>query len=359
MTAQRTPLYNSTIRPGDKFREWHGWELPGMYSGILEEYAAAREGTAVHDSSYVGRIRATGEDVLDLLNRISTNEVVSLQPGQGAPTVLTTDRGRILDLITVLNLEDHVLLLTSPQTRDEVIQWIDKYTIVENVTLVDATSDTGMLSVIGPMSLVLLEGIARTDLHSLGHNHSTPAAIAGVPVNVVRRDLMSVPRFEVITLAQDTETVWEALTGAGAVPMGLDAYKALRVEMGVPEYGNELGESYNPLETGLWGCISFTKGCYIGQEVIARLDTYQKVQKHLVTLSFSPDAPVEEGMKLAKEGREVGHVTSVARVPSSRRLIGLGYVRNEAAEVGTQLSTADEPGACARVDAQVQPFGPG
>ena len=234
MTAQRTPLYNSTIRPGDKFREWHGWELPGMYSGILEEYAAAREGTAVHDSSYVGRIRATGEDVLDLLNRISTNEVVSLQPGQGAPTVLTTDRGRILDLITVLNLEDHVLLLTSPQTRDEVIQWIDKYTIVENVTLVDATSDTGMLSVIGPMSLVLLEGIARTDLHSLGPNHSTPAAIAGVPVNVVRRDLMSVPRFEVITLAQDTETVWEALTGAGAVPMGLDAYKALSRGNGRP-----------------------------------------------------------------------------------------------------------------------------
>ena len=359
MAAQRTPLYDSNIGPRDKFREWHGWELPGMYSVIQEEYTAAREGTAVHDSSYVGRITATGEDVLDLLNRISTNEIESLQPGQGAPTVLTTDRGRILDLITVLNLEDHVLLLTSPQTRDDVIQWIDKYTIVEDVTLEDVTRDTGMLSVIGPKSHDFLEGITGTELRSLGLNQSTRAAIAGASVHIVRRDLMGVPRFEVISLAQATETVWEALTGAGAVPIGMDAYQALRVEMGVPEYGKELGDSYNPLETGLWGCISFTKGCYIGQEVIARLDTYQKVQKHLVTLSFSPDAHVEEGMKLAKEGREVGHVTSVARAPSTGRLIGLGYLRNEAAEVGTQVSTVEETRADAKVEAQVLPFGPG
>ena len=358
MAAQRKPSSKSTIRKMDNSRGSKQWDIPGAYSGILEEYVAATQGSAVHNSSYIGRVTATGKDLLDLLNRISTNEVLSLQPGQCAPTVLTTDRGRILDLITVLNLEDRVLLLTSPQTTDTVIKWIETYTIVEDVTLVDATQTTGMLSVIGPKAFVLLEELASTDLSCLGPNSCTTTTLAGATVNIARRDLISIPRFEIISLAQNTQAVWEVLTRAGALPVGMDAYKAIRVEMGVPEYGNELGEPYNPLETGLWGCISFTKGCYIGQEVIARLDTYQKVKRHLVTLSFPTNASVEEGTKLEKAGRDVGHVTSVARVPSTGRLIGLGYVRKEAADVGSKLSTLIENGPSAKVEAQVLPFGP-
>ena len=92
MAPQRTPLYSASTRKGASFQEWYDWELPRTYSDLLSEYTAAREGVALHDASYTGRIVATGEDVLDLLNRLSTNEIVSLQPGQGAPTVLTTDR---------------------------------------------------------------------------------------------------------------------------------------------------------------------------------------------------------------------------------------------------------------------------
>ena len=114
MAAQRTPLYDASARGGAVLQEWHGWELPRAYGSVLAEYRAASETAAVHDASYTGRIKATGADALDLLHRLSTNDVVSLQPGQGAPTVLTTDRGRILDLLTVFNLGDHVLMLTSP-----------------------------------------------------------------------------------------------------------------------------------------------------------------------------------------------------------------------------------------------------
>ena len=127
--------------------------------------------------------------------------------------------------------------------------------------------------------------------------------------------------------------VWRELIGAGAVPAGLEAYEVLRVKEGAPVYDRELGDDYNPLEAGLWGSISFTKGCYIGQEVIARLDTYQKLQKHLVSLSFSSEAGIDAGVRLSREGREVGQVTSAARVPTTGATIGLGYVRKEAAEV--------------------------
>ena len=359
MAAQRTPLHNLAIAEGASFQEWYDWELPRAYSDALAEYKAAREGAALHDSSYIGRLKATGEDVLDLLHRISTNEVVSLQPGQGAPTVLTTDRGRILDLITVLNLGDHVLLLTSPQTRDEVIEWIDKYTFVEDIVLEDVTASTAMLSVMGPKAQALLGSLVGLELESFEPHQSAHVTIAGVESYVVRRDLVSLPRFEIVVQGESAEKVWQEVIAAGAVPIGLEAYEVLRVEMGAPGYDRELGESYNPLETGLWGSISFTKGCYIGQEVIARLDTYQKVQRHLVSLSFSPDAPVEEGTKLAREGKEVGRVTSVVKVPTTGELIGLGYVRKEAAEVGTRMSFAEREGAWAKVEATILPFGPG
>jgi folate-binding protein YgfZ len=359
MNAQRTPLHDLAARSGAQFHQWGGWELPRSYGDAPSEYRAAREGAALHDASYAGRIRAFGGDTLDLLHRLSTNAVVSLQPGQGAPTVLTTDRGRILDLITVLNLGDHVLLITSPQTRDTVIQWVDKYTIVEQIELRDATLETAMLSVIGPGAAGLLGSLVEADVPSLEPHQSASVCIGEAKGHLVRRDMVGHPRFQLLVQQGDGPRVWRRLVESGATPMGQDALEALRVEQGEPLYGRELGEAYNPLETGLWGSISFTKGCYIGQEVIARLDTYQKVQRHLVSLALSPGAEVGEGAVLARDGREVGHVTSTARVPTTGRVVSLAYVRKESAGVGTRLTLPGSDGAWAEVKAQVLPFGPG
>ena len=359
MTELRTPFYDIALAGGARFQEWYGWELPQSYGEVASEYRAAREEAALHDSSYTGRIRATGEDVLDLVNRLSTNEVVSLPEGQGAATVLTTDRGRILDLLSVLNLGDHILILTSPQTRDTVMEWIDKYTFVEDVTLEDVTPSTAMLSVIGPKAQSALGNLVSAHLENLASHQSESVSIAGAEGHIIRRDLVNTPRFEVVVLGRDAATVWQAIVATGAVPMGMEAFEAMRVEEGAPAYDRELSESYNPLETGLWGSISFTKGCYIGQEVIARLDTYQKVQKHLVSLRFSAGVAGSERAKLSKDGREVGQVTSAAWVPTTGVLVGLGYVRKEAAAVGTVLSVAGEEGTWACVETQVLPLGPG
>ena len=356
MAGQRSPLYNATLSSGAGFLEALGWELPRSYGDSAAEYFAAREGVALHDSSYVGRIKATGEDVLDLLHRISTNDVLSLEPGRGTPTVLTTDKGRILDLLTVQNLGDHILLLTSPHTRDAVIEWIDKYTFVEDIALEDVTPDTAMLSLMGPGARSLVGRLAEVELEPHCSAHTS---VAGVEAQVIRRDLGDRPRYDLVVPGEAAPGVWGELTSAGAVPIGREAYEMLRVEAGEPGFDKELGEAYNPLETGLWGSISFTKGCYIGQEVIARLDTYQKVQKHLVSLRFPPGTSVEEGEKLVKDGREVGQVTSVAVLPTQGEAIGMGYVRKEAAEVGTQMDLDGATGAQARVEAQLLPFGPG
>ena len=356
--GQRTPLYEASNGAGAEFEDWHGWEVPSRYTTGAKEYLVATNGAAVYDSSHLGRIKATGQDFLDLLNRLSTNEVLSLEPGQGSTTVLTTDKGRIIDLLTVLNLGDYVLLLTGPDTPDKVAQWIDKYTIIEDAALEDITAKTAMLAVIGPNAAELLGGLIDTELANFEPFQSATVALNGVDGHVIRRDLVGLPMFELLLKANDAEKAWQAVVAAGAEPIGFETYEILRLEQAAPGYDRELAEAYNPLESGLWGSISFTKGCYIGQEVIARLDTYKKVQKRLVSLGFSTDAVVETGDKLMQDGREVGAVSSVAKVPTTGELIGLGYVRVGASDVGTHLSLSDN-NASATVRAHSLPYGSG
>ena len=362
MTTLRSALHPIATAAGSPFQEQFGWELPRVYSDVASEDRAATENVAVHDTSYVGRLRATGADALDLLNRMSTNQVLTLEPGQGAPTILTTDRGRILDLVGAVNTGDDaqgVLLLTSPEGQQRVIDWLDRYTIMEDLTVEDCTQETTMLTVFGPGSQGALEAVCGVGLDRLPSFHTIPVSIAGHEARLVHQPLGTLPAFALIMSPQESAAVWRTLLDAGITPVGIEAYNTVRVQYGVPVYGQEMGEPYNPLEAGLIGSIDFAKGCYIGQEVIARLDTYQKVQKYLTMLRFNPEATVEEGAVLELAGQRVGLVTSVARIPTTGELIGLGYVRTANATVGVQLELADPASGWAEVADLPQLFGPG
>ena len=316
MTLQRSALHPVAAGSGAQFEASEGWDLPKAYTDAAAEYAALTTSAAVYDNSHLGRLKATGEDGLDLINRLSTNKVVDLEPGQGAPTILTTDRGRILDLIGVVNVDDYVLLLTSPGAQQQVIDWLDRYTIMEDLVVEDITSQDTMLSVLGPESAAILAQSAAVELDGLLPYHSILARIADHEVRIISRPLGELPNFDLLVSHDAAASVWESLIASGVTPAGEDAFQAMRMDYAVPVLGRELGDSYNPLEAGLIGSIDFAKGCYIGQEVIARLDTYQKVQKHLARLKFSADAQVSQGDLLRSEGRDVGLVTSVARIPT-------------------------------------------
>ncbi len=362
MTSQQSAIFStsglSNVR-GKEFQEHYGWRMPALYSDLATEYIAAKEDVAVHDSSYVGRLNAMGPDALDLLNRLSTNQVLSLEPGQGVPTILTTDRGRILDLIGVVNFGEYALLLTSPGEQQRVIDWLDKYTIMEDMTVTDLTSETAMLTVLGPNSTVRLEQLVNEALADLPPYHTKSVILEGESISVINRPLAEIPAFELLLSPDSAPAVWSALLESKITPIGLLAYQALRVERAIPSHGREMGDAYNPLEAGLIGSIDFRKGCYIGQEVIARLDTYRKVQKHLVVLHFPEDVQVSEGDSLEYEGQNMGTVTSVARIPTSGQLIGLGYVRTASASVGTRLNLTDPASGAAEIAQLPLLFGPG
>ncbi len=329
------------------------------------QFRAAREATAIYDASSLGRIRATGADVLDLLNRLSTNKVDHLAPGQGAPTILTNEKGRVIDLVRVFNCGGYVLMLTSAGAEAKVAEWVDKYTIMEDSVLESLASSTALITVAGPEARGSLEALSGASLKDVGTCQCERLSIDGLDVLVMRMDLGDLPSWQLMLPSEGAEQTWDALVEAGVVPVDAGAQEALRIDAGIPLYGREMGDGVNPLEAGLIGAIDFAKGCYIGQEVIARLDTYDKVQRALARLELfvdgqwqEGDGRWQEGVELVWDGRAVGRLTSFARLPGSDRSVGLALIRTSAAEVGNRLTLAGSGQAYAEVTAIPRLFGP-
>ncbi len=315
----------------------HGWELPRRYTSLAEEYQACAEAVGLVDRSYTGRLQVSGKDALDLLNRLSTNKLADLPAWQGKYTVLTTPKGRILDLLFVLSLPDGLLLLTSPETRQKVVEWVDFYTFSEDVAVKDVTGATAMLGLAGPRAGDLLDRLTHQKASALPPGGSLRASIGGAVALVARTDFLPLPGYDIVLSAEEGVRAWKELLDQGSQhgvrPVGMETLEALRIERGIPLYGRELSEGFNPLEAGLMGYISFDKGCYVGQEVVARLNTYKKVQKRLLGLSWGSDSLPPSGARLLMDGRQVGVLTSAAVSPRLRG-IALGYLRKEVAQPG-------------------------
>ena len=314
---------------------------------------------AVRLNTGYGCLKATGEDALDLLNRLSTNKVDHLRPGHWAPTVLTSDRGRIVDLLTVVHAGDFVYLITSPGQQQPVIEWLDKYTIMEDLEVEDVSASTAVVALAGDGAdaALGLEPLEGDRLPGLQYPAPT-VSVGGHDAIAVSRPMGATACCLLVAPSGAAASAVEALAAAGAVEADDEAWEALRVASGAPAFGPEMGEPYNPLEVGLIGAIDFTKGCYIGQEVIARLDSYERVQKYLSVLRFSDGCEADSGTPLYIEGRQAGTVTSVYRTPGGE-LRGLGFVRTASAVPGQILEVASPATGTATVEDTPKLFGPG
>ena len=265
-----------------------------------------RTETATFDMSHYGRLIVSGSDAIDLLNRLSTNDLERLEPGQGMSSVLTTNKGRIIDLLHVLRNGDDLLVLTSPGTQQKVAEWIDFYTFIEDVSVTDVSADTIERLYIGEQAAVLLDevGYMPTSLSdNLSHAH---VGDGDSHTSVARSDIGEISAYRVIAPAD------AVLPGFDLNSLGEDDFKTLRVEQAIAAYPAEMNEDRNPLEANLKPHINFNKGCYIGQEVVARLNTYDRVQRFMCRLELGDGLEAEPGSPIIVDGSEVGEVTSSA-----------------------------------------------
>jgi folate-binding protein YgfZ len=309
----------------------------------------------IYDRSDIGRIRAVGSDVLDLLNRLSTNEVIYLPDNGGIPTVLTNEKGRIIDLITILDVGEYKLLMTGNGRVEIVKEWIEKYTFVEESYLEDTTSETFLASILGPKASGVIQDVFEVDCSKMELYQSVKVSLNSLDIQLLRTDPLKDKGFDIFAPINLKEYVWDAFLDIGVVKLERKCFDRQRILRGIPVSGKELTEEHNPLEAGLTKCINFSKGCYIGQEVVARLDTYDKLKMNLVTLQSPADTELTDGDILRFGGKQVGHVTSVVSDASFN--LGLAYVRRIASNPGSLLSTLDDDKNVVEVLSIVDMFG--
>jgi tRNA-modifying protein YgfZ len=295
--------------------------------GTIEgEYAAARTGSVMIDGSAWGRLKFTGKNRVDFLHRMSTNDLLKLAIGQGAGTVFTTPIARIIDRTVVYVREDDALMLTSRGNQSRVAQWLRKYIFFnDDVQLKDVSDTTGMISLYGAMANQIILQATGEDLSALPLHHWRAAKIAGVEGMIARADPVAGGGFHLIVDRDAQAQVWQTLLAAGVLPLSEELYQVLRVEAGLPEFERELGDEYIPLEANLWDDVSFKKGCYTGQEIIARMESRQKLAKRLTGLRFEEQITLPASLWF--DDHEAGVVTSVVHSPALG-WIGLGYLRS-------------------------------
>ncbi len=346
---QRTPLYEAQKQLGAVHADIAGWAVASTYGNVADEYMVTQEGVGIVDRSHMGRILARGSDTLDLLNRLSTNLVDPLNIGKGESTVITTGKGRILDWITMLHHNDDVLLVTSPERRDTVAEWIDTYTFEENTTLEDVTPSTVMLSFVGPKAETLLDSLLGISTGRLARLDCMTVVLNGHEVIVARTNPGGQRGFDVIAPVEAALELWTAGLALGAFPVGHDAIEALRISAKLPKWGHELTEEHNPLEAGLEGEVSWTKGCYTGQEVVARLFNYQRIQRHTVALELPTSGAFTPDMPLLVDGETAGYLTSVSPLPGKDTVAALASLRTAYVELDRALQVGEVGGPSARV----------
>jgi folate-binding protein YgfZ len=310
-------------------------------------YLALRRAGAQTDRSWLARITLSGVDRRALLQGLLTNDIEMLGKGTGCYAAWLTPQGRMITDLVVLELGDSVLLVVPAFRRDAVVAQIDASIFSEDVTMQDEAGLSEHIGVDGPRAAEVIAAVLDHPV-SLPLYGSAAATFRGAAVLVFRTDWLGIPGYDLLVEAPAAAALSEALGAAGAPAGDPRAAEIVRVESGRPRFGVDMNEHTIPLEAGIEDrAISFTKGCYVGQEIIIRVlhRGGGRVARRLVGLTLDRDVPA--GTPLLTSGRETGRLTSVVHSPAVGGTIALGYVGRDLAEPGTRVDLA--PGGSAVV----------
>ena len=329
-----TPLIETHHAAGARLAEYEGCVLPESFSDLEREYRAARESMALFDTNWHAIVTLAGRDRVKYLHNISSNDIKSLAEGRGTLALLLNPQGHILAELEVYAVPEKLLVLSHVSQRERTVATLKKYVIGSQVQIEDLTEQLGSIGVEGPRAAEVVRracGVALGELTDLSIKEITMDA---VPCHVLRRSHFGETGAEIIAPRANLPGLWQRLLAevraAGGEPIGMAAFHALRLEAGVPWFPADFNDAMIPHEAAVETThISFTKGCYTGQEIVERVRSRGHVNRKRVSLKFSAAMPPAPGTKLRANGADVGYVTSAAFSPGARTAIGMGYVRRE------------------------------
>ena len=301
------------------------------------QYCAVRENAGIFNRSKRGKVRAEGADCLRFLHGMVTNTVESLAENEGNYAAVTSARGQTLLDIWVHRLQDCIYMETEPGLATKLIETLDRYLIADDVALSDESDAWAIWGVQGPAAYELVGRVVGHIPADLPEHHTVVREFEGTPTWVTARSYTGEPGCD-LRIAQDhTDTLRRALVTAGGTQIGWQVEEILRVETGIPRYGAEIDESVVPLEAGLNHAVDFDKGCYIGQEVIAKMHFRGRPRRYLTGLIGN--TPIYGDITV--NGKTIGRVTTCVKSLHFNRVIALAIIRRGYHEAGQRVLLDD------------------
>lgn len=339
LTTHTSPLTEKHRQLGAKMREDGAWLVPASYNEAAAEYRVVRDGGAgLIDLSIRGRVEVSGTEAVQFLNGLITNDVKTLKEGAWMPAAFPNVQGRLIASTRVLRLAgDRFLFDTESATHEQILKTLGRFTLAGDFRVTDLTNELALISLQGASASQTLSAtlgsaaqVERGRVIRMGWKEQ--------PLYLIRATHTAEDGFDLFVSATEATSLWDALNANGAEAVGFDALDILRVEAGQPRYGIDMDETNVVLEAVPDDAVSFTKGCYIGQEIIARIHWRGHVAKKLAGLVV--DEPVDaKGMDKVRtlEGKEIGRLTSTIFSPRLDRVVALGYLKYDYLAPGTKV----------------------
>lgn len=297
--------------------------------------------TFVFDRTHWGLIQLTGNDKIRYLHNQSTNNINELKVGGGCETVFVTSTARTIDLVNAYLTEDSILLLVSPQRRQYLLEWLDRFIFpMDKVSLTDLSQKFAIFTLLGEKSDQIIEKLGFNQIINQAEYSHQIFNFENEKIRIMVGSGLKIKGYTVILPLEIAEQFWQKLIAIDVMPMGENAWGKLRILEGRPQPDRELTEDFNPLEAGLLHTVSFNKGCYIGQETIARLNTYKGVKQRLWGIKLNQLIP--EGSTITLNGEKIGQVTSITT--TEKGIFGLAYIRTKAGGEGLKVTVENTEG---------------
>jgi aminomethyltransferase len=319
-----------------------GWEMPIQYGSILEEHRTVRGAVGLFDLSHMGEVQVTGPEALAFARFAVISDPGTLEPGQAQYSMLCDESGGIIDDLIVYRIDDGYLIVCNASNHDVVVEHLDELRRRGDFDAVieDRSDRTALIAPQGPRAAELLAGLTDIDLASLGYYRSTRGSVAGTDCLVARTGYTGEDGFELFCEARRAPQLWDALLAAGTPlglkPCGLGSRDTLRLEAGMPLYGNELGRDVNPYEANLGRVVKLDKGEFIGRAALASVQQAGPKRK-LVGLVMRDNAIARHGYLVRVDGTDAGAVTSGTASPTLGEPIAMAFVPAEAAAIGAEV----------------------
>lgn len=335
----QSPLYEIHKSLGAKFTNVYGWEMPAHYGDPAAEHLAVRKGAGIMDMTHRGKIRISGKDRTKFLQNILSQDINKLIPGTGGHATLLNTKGHMLAYMRIYCDEDSFLIDTETGEADKIIQILNRYLFREDVKIDDVTLKYGLVTVQGSHSRGIICRISGTDIKKMEECNHLNLTINNINCKIARTTYTGEEGYAIYAPWDNLQNVWETIK---ITPVGHEAYNSLRIEAGIPLYSIDMDEDTIPIEANLDHAISYTKGCYVGQETIARIKFKGHVNRTLTGFSIEGEIIPGKGDRIYyivdNTEHNAGFVTSACLSPSLNRIISLGYLKIEHNESGNEVT---------------------